>query len=355
MNIISKLKNHRLRFREKFSNSYSAQLLRWGGLLIRSPYQGIRNGFLKVIIGLTYECQCNCEYCCSGLYIKNKEKEISTSEVKSLLDDIGRLPFSGIVVTFFGGEALMRNDIFELVKYTNRRGLFAEIETNGILLSLDNVKRLKKAGLHHVFLRIENTEPESHDRISDFKGCFSHAVYGIGHCVEEGLSCSISTIATKEKIYNGQIKEIIKLGKELRVSSVRILYPTCAGRWIKNEHEVLTETEENAVKEFLTPDFVYLESSYVCAREMDRICPSKDKKMFYVSCYGEVQPCPFVPINFGNIREKGLNEILDNMWKKSIFGNENYRGCLMNNRRFHDKYVRHAGPDILFAEDIERG
>jgi len=311
-------------------------------MLMQAPLASYRQGIQKAMIGLTYDCQSNCTYCCAGLYPKNKEKELSVLEIKALIKDISLLPSLCTLVSFFGGEALLKESIFDLVKDASRNGLFTETETNGILLSFENVRKLKKAGLHHIFIRIESTNSELHDDISGFKGCFKNAIEGIGHCTAEKLSCSISTIAFKDKIYNGELQRIIDLGKHLGVTSVRIIYPTRTGKLLNDNKQILAIEEKNAVRRLLRPDFVYLESTYVCTKELDRICPSKQKKLFYISCYGEVQPCPFVPVGFGNIRHERISEILFRMRQNIIPDGAHYNGCLMDGLGLHDEHVNHA-------------
>jgi len=344
MRLVEIFKNYNLRYREKFSNVYYRQLLRLARMLIQTPLASYRQGILKVMIGLTYDCQCDCAYCCSGLYHKSRENELSVSEIKALIQDISRLPSLCTLASFFGGEALLKESIFDLVRDASRNGLFTETETNGILLSFENVRKLKKAGLHHIFIRIESTDPELHDDISGFKGCFKSALEGLGHCVAEKLSCSISTIAFKDKIYNGELERIISLGKRLGVTSVRIIYPTCTGKLLKDNKQVLGTEEKEAVGRLLRPDFVYLESTHVCTKERDRICPSKQKKLFYISCYGEVQPCPFVPLGFGNIRQERISEILPRMQQNAIFNGAHYNGCLMDDLGLPAEHVNHALP-----------
>ncbi len=292
------------------------------------------------MFGVTYRCQCACDYCCSGKYLNVPEEELSTDELKAIINQVSRLPSLFTVVSFFGGECMLRDDIYRLIKYSAAQGLFTEIESNGILLSRGNIRRLKKAGLHHAFVRIESINPSTHDTISNYAGCFDRAVEAITNCVDEELSCTISTVAIRNKIYNNELKETIELGRTLGVTSVRILYPTLAGNWLDKESEILTDEEKRGVKELLRPDFVYLESTYACTKESHRICPSVQKKFFYISPYGEVQPCPFVPLKFGSLRRARLNDILFNMWRQPFFGRKKDDGCLMNNKEFRDKLHR---------------
>ena len=318
--------------REKLGNKSSRQFLRLGKMLLRAPFSSCRQGILKTMVGLTYDCQCNCAYCCAGLYPKNKENELSVLEIKALIKDISRLPSLCTLISFFGGEALLKESIFELIKYACQEGLFTETETNGILLSSGNVRKLKQAGLHHIFIRIESTDQLLHDAISGFKGCWQSALEGIKCCVSEKLSCSISTIAFKDKIYNGQLERIIEMAKRLGASSVRIIYPTPAGKLTQANQQMLGELDKQAVRRLLRPDFVYLESTQVCTKQGQRICPAQQKKMFYISCYGEVQPCPFVPLDFGNIRQEKINGILSRMHQEVIFNGPDHGDCLMSSR-----------------------
>ena len=333
------LRNCGLKYREKFGNSCYRQLLRMAGMLLYSPFASFRQGILKAMVGLTYDCQCRCSYCCSGLYPRNRENELSEQEVKGLLNSIAELPSVFTLVSFFGGEAMLKESLFSLIEYACGKGLFTETETNGLLLSRQRIKNLKKAGLHHIFIKIESTDPALHDEISGVENCFKSAIEGIRCCVAEKLSCSISTIAFKDKIYNGELKKIISMGKCMGVSSIRILYPTAAGKLSGAYNQLLNQEDKNKVRSLLRPDFVYLESTHVCIKELDRTCPSAQKNFFYVSCYGQVQPCPFVPLIFGNIRDKKIGKILKHMWQQPFFNNKRHNGCLMDRQVSYNRYI----------------
>jgi len=325
--LIYKIKNWKLRLREKFHYPLIFHFTRCIKMFITSPQASIRQGFLKIMFGLTYRCQCKCIYCCSGRYPVNEKEELMTQEVKRILKEISVLPSLFTVVSFFGGEPLLREDIFELIKYANNLGLFTEVETNGILLSKDNVVKLKKAGLHHIFIRLESSNPEIHDKLSNYDGCFERAMEGINNCIREKLACTISTIALKEKIYNGDLEKIIDIGKRLKVTSIRVLYPTLAGNWTNERSQLLNAEEKARIGKLLEPDFIYLESTYSANKNIGRICPSLQKKFFYISPYGEIQPCPFVPLKFGNIRLEKLDNLLKKMWYVPLFYCENNLLC----------------------------
>ena len=307
-------------------------------MLIRHPVLSIKQGLLKVTLATTYRCQCSCVYCCAGQYPKIANRELTVEEIESIILEISRLASVSTLISFFGGEALLRGDIFRSISYANKKGLFTELESNGILLTKETARNLKKSGLHHVFIRLEGSKPDMHDLLSNYKGCFDRALEAIENCRKNRLSCSISTVAIRNKIYNNELKEVIKIGKSLGVASVRIVFPTRAGNWLEEASQVLNKEEEEMVKKLLVPGFVYLESTYVSTNASGRICPSAEKKFFYISPYGQIQPCPFVQFDFGDIRSGGLAGIVKTMWQHRIFSLHRHNACLMENPEVR-KYI----------------
>jgi len=338
MNFLRKYKKFRLQYREKVSNLAFNQIMRSLKMLARFPRRSIQGGVLKAMINVTYKCQCNCDYCWCGNYRPNNQDELSLQQLKSIINQIADIPSLATLVSFIGGETLLREDIYELVSYATRKGLFTEMETNGILLSHTCVLKLKHARLSHLFVRVEGSAVDKHDTISRINGCFEKAIEGIKECKKSNLSCSIFMNASHVKVREGEIAEIINLAKKLKVKSARVIFPVLSGRWIEDQSQRLTEEEENKVKELLEPDFVYLEASDACFKGTVRVCAAGQKNFFHVSCYGEIQPCPFIPISFGKLPDQDLSFILEKMWAHPFF-KEGYSGCLMNNVDFRKKYI----------------
>lgn len=347
MKFISKLKNYKLKVKEKFSNAWHYQLLRLIKMFCMSPLKSIKGGVLKAMINLTYRCDCDCDYCWCGNYAKYPDRELSNFEIKKILNEIAKYSSIFTLVSFIGGEPFLREDIYELIDYASKKGLFTEMETNGIKLSKSEILKLKNSGLSHIFVKIEGSDANKHNKLAKTDGCFEKAIDGIKMCVKEGLSCSIFMNVSKKKIKENEVSKIIDLGRSLRVNSVRMIYPMLSGRWVTREDQRLTDEEKKRVEKLLDPGFVYLESSDAVYRGKERMCAALGRKFFHISCYGEVQPCPFVPMSFGNLRSKALVEILNSMWSHPIF-NAGYEGCLMNNPDFRARYILPARLDISY-------
>jgi len=284
-----------------------------------------KDGGATAVLGLTYICQCNCVHCGMAIYEKNISAELKTID---WLKIINGLPASIKDIVFFGGEPTLRTDIAKLVSAAKKRGFNTVIDTNGYLLTDDFVKRMKIAGLDFFEISIDSSSPEIHDSLRGTDGLFNRLQEGIKNCKFNDLDFFVSTYATKENIKNGELKKIIDLAKYMGATYVRVLSPILTGKWLEEENLRLDDQERQALNNILDDKFSFSEERY---------CLCVNKKLIYVSPYGEVQPCPYIPFVFGNINKESIKSIIDRMWNHSMYGIKTNE-CLMNDEKFRKEY-----------------
>ncbi|MFX1393849.1 MAG: radical SAM protein, partial [Promethearchaeota archaeon] len=202
-----------------------------------------RNEVFYLMFGITYNCQLKCPHCCVGNYENEPNKELTTKEVKDVLDQAAK----AFIVNFFGGEPTMRSDLMELIQYASERSLYVFCDSNGLKITKDYAKQLKDKGLDILYVSIDSPIPEKHDELRGVKGCFEKAVQGIKNALDIGLKCELSTYVTRENLANGEFENLIKLAKDIGATGVRYLLPTPAGRWLYNTDVVLTSEEAKKV------------------------------------------------------------------------------------------------------------
>ena len=215
----------------------------------------------------------------------------------------------GVVhVVFTGGEPLLREDIVELVAYAHKVGLISRLSTNGILLTRDMVARLKRAGLTQCGVSIDDPDPGTHDRLRGVPGTFVKAIEGIRHLHEFNLNCRILTYASHRTVTKG-LREIIEIGRRLKVMSVYIRFPVASGRWDNAYHEILSEEERARTRELQ-------DMSFVCCEQPtpETMCCMCNKSVFHVTPSGEVTPCGYVPYVLGSLRDEPLSDI----WERHV-------------------------------------
>jgi MoaA/NifB/PqqE/SkfB family radical SAM enzyme len=278
-----------------------------------------------ITVGVTYKCQCRCVHCSSNVpNLKGQilKREMSTSQLKEIIDQSVQMGIPRI--TFFGGEPLMRKDIFELIRYAYDRGLITKINTNALGLKEDVVLKLKQAGLTQCDVSIDDPDAEVHDKLRGVHGLFGKAIQGIELLRKHKILCQIVTYASKRNVTEG-LKRIIELGHNLHATGVSIVFPMASGCWHNSYNELLSDDELAKVMELGDSNYVYVEIPSPTAS-----CNVVKKASLYVSPEGNVTPCPFVPWYFGNINSHALNELVPLFY--SEYNHRFHGNCLMNNR-----------------------
>lgn len=291
---------------------------------------------ISVMIGVTYRCQCGCVHCGMNLYRVAPGEELSTEEVKCVIRQARGL--GAVEITLFGGEPLLREDLDEVIASASASRMLPSLDTNGILLSPGRVERLMDARLAAVKVSLDSPKGEEHDRLRRMEGCFEKALAGIRECVKRRLPCVISTYASRENIRSGDLRRLIELGRDLGVDAIRIIDTTLSGCLLAEKQKKLSRAERKLLAKLLEPGFVFLENLASARALTHPVCSALARRYIYVSPPGDVQPCCFVPLSFGNVRRESLERILKRIWGSSLMEHDPGR-CLMNNPGFRERYV----------------
>ena len=216
--------------------------------------------------------------------------------------------------------------------------MMVKLDTNGFLLDEAMVKKLKDSGLDFIGVSIDSSFEAVHDKLRGVIGIFKRAITGIKYCKKYNLECYISTYATKENLKNGDLEKLMKLAKKLGVK-IRILSSIRSGKLFNRKDLVLSPEEITLLRNLLEKNMVYWETDDLDDKEIPFFCNALEKNFFYISAHGDVQPCCYLPIIFGNIRKEPLESIVRRMWDSDMFVNyKECSDCPVNNEDFRDKY-----------------
>ncbi|WP_371368689.1 Putative mycofactocin radical SAM maturase MftC [Sporomusa rhizae] len=270
----------------------------------------------------TQQCNINCVHCYRDAGAKRRD-ELSTSEGKKLLGEIAKAGFKIMILS--GGEPMLRTDIYELITHAATVGLRPVLGTNGILLTGDVPARLKSAGLMCAGISVDSRNPESHDTFRGVPGGWDQTMAGIKACREAGLPFQIHTTVTTSN--ESEITEITDLAVELGAVAHHIFFLVPAGRGKDIEETTLKTAQYEALltrildKQATTS----IELKPTCAPQFMRIAKERGVPMRYTrGCLagtsycvilpnGDVQPCPYLPLKVGNVRETSF----DTLWQES--------------------------------------
>jgi len=281
-----------------------------------------------VAFNLTKRCNLSCAHCyLDAEILKNgSTDELSTDEVKRAIDEIAMVgPECMIVLT--GGEPLLRPDIEEIAAHASGLGLMVVIGSNGITLTRNRVKSLKKAGVAGIGLSIDSLDPQRHDDFRGRRGAWLKTMAAIDACRKEELAFQIHFSVTDHTAH--EIDDMINFAREAKALVLNVFFLVCTGRGekytdisIENYDKVLDRVVEAA------HDEKHLMVRAKCAPHFKRLALEFDPEWPITMAHGyeaggciagtryaritpegEVTPCPFMETSGGSLRDNSFADI----------------------------------------------
>jgi MoaA/NifB/PqqE/SkfB family radical SAM enzyme len=314
----------------------------------RVTYRAIQNRPLPNVMSFAVGDTCNarCAHCSFFERIAAEGRDpLSTAQCQDAIRQAQSLGVS--VIQLLGGEPLMREDLPDIIRSVDGNLSITVMFTNGWLLG-EKVKELRKSGLDSVFISLDAPTPKAHDKSRDLAGLFDRAIIGIQQARSLGMSTGISCVVTPQSVHNGDLDDIISLGKQIGVHEVLVLQTVPVGRCQVNSD---TGPEGSILEELMGIAGKYnSETSYPGVTLYPYISSwrsvgcSGGTSYFYLTPYGDVCPCDANAETFGNIVETPLHIIWDQMTSAPTYGRSGWQGCRMRNQSKQAQVATYAMP-----------
>jgi radical SAM protein with 4Fe4S-binding SPASM domain len=147
---------------------------------------------------VTRSCNLACAHCRASSVCGPYAGELDTAACRRLLDEIAA--FSRPVIILTGGEPLLRPDIWEIAAYGDGKGLRMVMATNGTLVTEDIAKKMIGAGIRRVSVSLDGPDAASHDLFRRVPGAFAGALAGIEAMQRAGMEFQINTTITRDNL-----------------------------------------------------------------------------------------------------------------------------------------------------------
>lgn len=284
---------------------------------------------------VTRACDLACVHCRADAQNRRDPQELDTEQALRLIRQVADWKVPLFVLT--GGDPLKREDLMVLVRECSRRGLnFALAPSVTPLLTVENLRKLRDAGVHRVSLSLDGADPKTYDSFRGVPGTFDRLMQAVERIRELGIHLQINT--TMSRCNRDQVWDMARLIKNFGVDlwSVFFLVPT--GRAHQDQALTAVETEEvlNQLFEVLelgwfdiktteahhfrriilqrygvTPDQLAEELVHRPNPVLARVARgvSDARGFVFISHTGEVCPSGFLPVSGGNIKDLPLADI----------------------------------------------
>ena len=278
-------------------------------------------------VGLTNACPQRCGYC----YNKGRAGRVmDTATIKRVIKDLKELGVFWLGLT--GGEPLLNEDLLEIVE-SAAGDCAVKLFTTGSTLTPRLASDLQKAGLFSVSVSLDDWREEEHDRARGTPGAFREALRAIEVFKKtDGLDVGVSAVLSREMIVRDEVEGLLSFLSGLGVQEAWLseAKPSVQGFW-KSEL-VITEAERRklvALQDRSNRDGGITVNYLGHFEGREHFGCNAGRRMVYVDSFGEVSPCVFVPMTFGNVMERPVGDIYADMRRhfpseESCFINRNY-------------------------------
>src|SRR5690349_13824930 len=280
------------------------------------------HGPLGLLAELTHRCPLGCPYCSNPLALDARERELDTQTWARVFKEAAAL---GVLqVHLSGGEPGARRDLVEITAAAHSSGLYTNLITSAVGVTASTLEKLVTAGLDHVQISIQDSEPESADKIANYAGAFARKKALADRVVALKIPLTVNCVVQRANV--DRIRAMVELAVSLGASRVEIAHVQYYGWALRNRDSLMPTADQvpRAVKVVEE-----LRKQYQGKIVIDAVLPDYyarfpkpcvggwGRRSLNVTPAGKVLPChaaEVIPnLEFWNVREHSLADI----WRSS--------------------------------------
>jgi PqqA peptide cyclase len=276
---------------------------------------------LGLLAELTHRCPLGCPYCSNPLALDPRGGELDTQTWARVFDEAAGL---GVLqVHLSGGEPGARRDLVEITAAAHDAGLYTNLITSAVGITADTLRRLADAGLDHVQISIQDSEPQSADRIAGYAGAFARKRALAAEVVRLKILLTVNAVMHRANI--DRVGDMVALALSLGASRVEIAHAQYYGWALKNRAALMPTAEQvkraaAAVEELRARHHAEIVIDAVVpdyhARLPKPCVGGWGRRSLNVTPSGKVLPChaaESIPgLEFWSVRERSLADIWAN-------------------------------------------
>lgn len=269
-----------------------------------------------VLLSVTAACPYNCRHCYQK-YDAGKDLDIDI-----LLKTVRKLQEMGIA--FFnieGGEPFLVYDRLKSVCSVIDARSEIWINSTGAGMTKERLAELKGMKVTAIMFSLHSPDPAAFNRFMGKDSAWDTLEAGVKLCHESGIAVAMNTCLLQEDFYNGTFERIMEKAKDFRACYIQIIKPKPAGGWLEKEDLELSpqalEYIQRKVNQYnLLAEYADYPAISAQVIEEDPAvfgCTAGGTDRFYINAKGDLQPCEFLNISFGNIGRDNFEDIYQKM------------------------------------------
>ncbi len=270
---------------------------------------------------ITNRCNLNCLHC-RGM----AKEELDSKAISRVAEEIPSLKPRWVIIE--GGEPLLRKELFEILQVLQEHKIKTYLISNGMLLGEDLARKFAELNIN-LMISIDGADKESYEKTR--RGAsFEKLTESVAIANEYGILDSCPVTIGKHNYH--QIGKLFEFAEEIGYKKITFLgLKPCQDyeKYVLNgegyedfffsvikyqrDYQMDVYVDEPFFRPFLKEHHI----DYSPNPENGILVPDVSHCIFgeymFIETNGDVKPCTFAPVAMGNVNEKPLSEIWNDM------------------------------------------
>jgi len=284
----------------------------------------------------TLRCNLSCQHCGSDCHVSAAHPDMPIEDFLRVIDEITpHVDPNRVMITFTGGEALVRQDLEQCGLELYRRGFPWGVVSNGLLLSRKRLDSLLAAGMHSITISLDGFE-EAHNWLRGNRMSYEKALDAVCMLAEEKEIVWDVVTCVNQKNFN-DLRTFKDFLYEMGVRNWRLFTIFPVGRAAETPELQLSNEQFTWLMDFIRAcrNEGKVMASYGCEGFIGNYEAEVRDQIFHCSAGittasvladGSISGCPSIRANFhqGNIYkdnffecwDKGFQQFRNRKWAK---------------------------------------
>jgi len=323
-------------------------------LLWRTIYSRLLRVPMLRYVDLCVSASCNlaCEHCFSENFKNRSTAGLSWRKAELGLDEwkqvIARCKKAGALsFDITGGEPLLYERLADLIRIIGPSDAYITINSNGTLFDEKKAKELRTLGVDAMLFSLDSADASFHDRFRHMENAFEKTLKAIRLALRYGFKVCVVCTVSHENCKSKGVISLVDLTKRLGTMLI-ISRAAPVGRWRGRMDILLTKDDQRYIYD-LAARYPHVRTDF--ETNILKFGCSAGAEKLYITPYGDVLPCPFMHISFGNVLKSPLEAIRENMMQRlGVYASTCY---VAENRDFIEKHLSRTfdRPCVVDAEE----
>jgi len=177
--------------------------------------------------GITDNCMLRCKMCYKWMEdasVKDPCSVPSLRQWKECVSDLAQMVEFPFELDIGGGEALMFENVLDVVDFSVKRGFNTSIASNGFLINEDMAKRIADSGLKSISLSLDSLKEETHDYLRGAEGVYRRVMEAVGYLHKYCKRICINLCCVFYQINQEEIIDLIEwANRDERIGSINFM------------------------------------------------------------------------------------------------------------------------------------